>query len=180
MSSRHFSAVLVQTIKAMTVETIMSFMENYGSFIIFALIFVEYLCIPGFPGGICIPAAGTISKMGDLNFFSAYFFGLIAAILSQTVLYLICTFFHGTVDKVCHKYKFLEKAYNRADSFIVKHGTVGLFIARIVPFARAFVSFPAGLAKMNFGTYVLCSTVGTGIYMLIMMSLGYFFAELFI
>lgn len=155
-------------------------MEEYGSFIIFALIFVEYLCIPGFPGGVCIPAAGVISKMGDLNFFSAYAFGLIAAVMSQIVIYLICALFHNTVDKVCHKYKFLEKAYNRANSFIEKRGTVGLFIARMVPLARAFVSFPAGLAKMNFSQYLLCSTVGTGVYILVGMSLGYFATELFI
>ncbi len=155
-------------------------MEEYGSFIIFALIFVEYLCIPGFPGGLCIPAAGVISKIGDLNFFGAYLFGLVAAMMSQTFIYLLCTLFHSTVDRVCHKYKFLEKAYNRADSFISKHGTVGLFLARLVPLARAFVSFPAGLAKMNFGSYFLCSLVGTGVYMLVMMSLGFFATELFV
>ncbi len=164
----------------MTIETIMSFMEDYGSFIIFALIFIEYLCIPGFPGGFSIPAAGVISRIGELNFFEAYFFGLIAAILSQTVLYFVCTLFHNTVDKVCHKYKFLEKAYIKADSFILQHGTSGLFLARLVPVARVFVSFPAGLAKMNLGSYLMCSTVGTGVYMLVMMSLGYFATELFI
>lgn len=158
----------------------MGFMETYGSFIIFALIFVEYLCIPGFPGGLCIPAAGVISKMGGLNFFSAYFFGLVAAMMSQIFIYLLCTLFHGTVDRVCHKYKILEKAYNGANSFIEDHGTAGLFLARVVPVARVFVSFPAGLAKMNFGSYLLCSFVGTGVYMLVMMSLGYFATELFV
>ena len=164
----------------MNIENIIDFMEDYGSFIIFALIFVEYLCIPGFPGGICIPAAGVISKMGDLHFFSTYIFGVIAAVLSQIIIYCICALFHNTVDRVCHKYKFLEKAYVRADLFIKERGTVGLFLARIVPLARAFVSFPAGLAKMNFGSYLLCSFVGTGLYVLVGMSLGYFATELFI
>lgn len=163
----------------MTIETIIGFMEDYGSFIIFALIFVEYLCIPGFPGGICIPAAGVISKIGNLEFFSTFAFGLVAASLSQILIYLICTIFHGPVDRFCHKYKFLEKAYNRAEAFIGKWGVVGLFIARVVPLARAFVSFPSGLAKVPFSKYVLCSVVGTGIYMLVGMSLGYFATELF-
>ncbi len=155
-------------------------MEDYGSFIIFALIFIEYLCIPGFPGGICIPAAGTISKMGNLNFFRAYFFGVIAAVLSQIVIYCICALFQSFVYKVCHKYSFLEKAYNKADSLIEKYGTSGVFVARLIPFARAFVSFPAGIARMNFSKYLLCSAVGTGVYVLVMMSLGYFTTELFV
>ena len=129
----------------MTVETIINFMEEYGSFIIFVLIFVEYLCIPGFPGGVCIPAAGVISRMGNLEFFSTFAFGLVAATLSQIFIYGICVLFHGPVDRVCHKYKFLERAYVRAEKFIEKWGTVGLFIARVVPLARAFVSFPAGI-----------------------------------
>jgi len=164
----------------MTVETVLNFMEDYGSFIIFILIFVEYLCLPGFPGGIFIPAAGTISKMGNLNFFRAYFFGVLAAVLSQVVIYCICVIFHSFVYKICHKYSFLEKAYNRANSFIEKHGTAGVFLARIVPVARVFVSFPAGLMKMRFSQYLLCSVVGTGFYMLFMMALGYFATELFV
>lgn len=164
----------------MSIENVMNFMEEYGSFIIFALIFTEYLCIPGFPGGICIPAAGVISKMGNLNFFRAYFFGVIAAVLSQITIYGICVLFHGVVDKVCHKYGFLGKAYNHANAFIERRGTVGLFIARVIPFARAFVSLPAGLSRMKFAQYLFSSFVGTGLYMLVMMSLGYFATELFV
>lgn len=159
---------------------IIGFMEDYGSFVIFALIFVEYLCIPGFPGGICIPASGVISKMGDLNFFSTYFFGVLAALLSQIIIYWICICFHGLVYNICNKYTFLKKAYNRANSFVEKRGAAGLFLARMVPFARAFVSYPAGLAKMKFSRYVLSSFVGTGIYVLVGMALGYFATELFV
>lgn len=176
----HFSAVCVYNVDIMTVETVMKFMEDYGSFIIFALIFIEYLCIPGFPGGICIPAAGTISKMGNLDFFRAYFFGVIAAVLSQIVIYCISAVAHGLIYNVCQKYSLLKKAYDRADSFIQKYGISGLFIARLIPVARTFVSFPAGIARVSFSKYLLCSAVGTGVYVLVMISLGYFAAELFV
>ena len=143
----------------MTIETVIKFMEDYGSFIIFALIFIEYLCIPGFPGGICIPAAGTISRMGSLDFFRAYFFGVIAAVLSQTIIYCISAVAHRLVYKVCQKYSFLKKAYDKADSFISKYGISGLLIARLIPFARAFISFPAGITKVEFSKYLFCSIV---------------------
>lgn len=164
----------------MTVETVMHFMEDYGSFFVFALIFIEYLCIPGFPGGICIPASGVICRLGRLNFFKTYLLGIVSALLAQVMVYGICLFFRIPVQDFCLRHKTLAKAYARANDFIEKRGELGLLIARMVPFARAYVSFPAGFIGMKFGPYVWNSAFGTSVYILVVMSMGYFSAELFV
>lgn len=154
-------------------------MEQYGTFIIFVLVFAEYLCIPGYPGGISVPAAGIIAKMGALPFLEIYLFSVASAMLSQCLIYFVCTLFCDPIKRICEKGRHLKKGYEKAQVFIDKWGAVGVLIARLIPVARAFVSYPAGLAKMKFRQYFLYSLIGTSAYILICMALGYFAAGLF-
>ena len=47
-----------------------------------------------------------------------------------------------------------------ADAFFAKHGAATAFFGRLLPIVRTFISFPAGVARMPLGTFIVYSTAG--------------------
>jgi membrane protein DedA with SNARE-associated domain len=49
----------------------------------------------------------------------------------------------------------------RADSFFQRYGEVTVLFGRMIPLVRAFVSLPAGIARMPLGRFTVFSLIGT-------------------
>lgn len=47
-----------------------------------------------------------------------------------------------------------------ADHFFQKYGPATAFFSRLLPVVRTFISFPAGVARMPLGTFIVYSTLG--------------------
>ncbi|HJP87434.1 MAG TPA: DedA family protein [Candidatus Limnocylindrales bacterium] len=47
-----------------------------------------------------------------------------------------------------------------ADRFFQKYGPATAFFSRLMPIVRTFISFPAGVARMPIGKFILYSTLG--------------------
>jgi membrane protein DedA with SNARE-associated domain len=47
-----------------------------------------------------------------------------------------------------------------AERFFERHGAATVFIGRLLPIVRTFVSFPAGVARMPLGRFIVYSTAG--------------------
>ena len=52
----------------MTIQTLTQFFLQYGAFFIFAIVFLEYLNLPGFPAGLIMPLAGIWAAKGEISF----------------------------------------------------------------------------------------------------------------
>jgi membrane protein DedA with SNARE-associated domain len=59
-----------------------------------------------------------------------------------------------------------------ADSFFARHGGATVFVGRLLPIVRTFISFPAGVARMPIGRFVLYSTAGAFIWSLLLVYAG--------
>ncbi len=49
----------------------------------------------------------------------------------------------------------------RADRWFQRHGEAAVLFGRLIPFIRAFVSLPAGVARMPLGRFTVFSLIGT-------------------
>src|SRR3954470_6391571 len=49
---------------------------------------------------------------------------------------------------------------DRAQGWFERHGQGAVFFARLIPLVRAFISLPAGVARMNLGAFTLYTTLG--------------------
>lgn len=47
-----------------------------------------------------------------------------------------------------------------ADAFFRRHGAATVFVGRLLPIVRTFISFPAGVTRMPIGRFVVYSTAG--------------------
>jgi membrane protein DedA with SNARE-associated domain len=76
------------------------------------------------------------------------------------------------------KYFFLsERKLKRVEAFFRKFGNISIFIARLIPVVRHFISIPAGFAKMNFWQFSLYTILGSALWMIILTAVGYFIGQ---
>jgi membrane protein DedA with SNARE-associated domain len=106
-----------------------------------------------------------------------FWFVVIAATIGNTVGSLI-----GYAIGAWGGRPFLEK-YGRyllirhheielADHFFQKYGSATAFFSRLLPIVRTFISFPAGVARMNLGKFILYSTAGAFLWSIILVQAG--------
>jgi membrane protein DedA with SNARE-associated domain len=59
-----------------------------------------------------------------------------------------------------------------ADSFFARHGGATVFIGRLLPIVRTFISFPAGVARMSVGRFIVYSAAGAFLWSLLLVYAG--------
>ena len=59
-----------------------------------------------------------------------------------------------------------------ADHFFARHGGATVFIGRLLPIVRTFISFPAGVARMRLSTFIIYSTAGAFIWSCLLVYAG--------
>lgn len=59
-----------------------------------------------------------------------------------------------------------------ADRFFARHGAATVFIGRLLPVVRTFISFPAGVARMPLGRFIVYSTAGAFIWSCLLVYAG--------
>jgi membrane protein DedA with SNARE-associated domain len=59
-----------------------------------------------------------------------------------------------------------------ADRFFAQHGGAMVFIGRLLPVVRTFISFPAGVARMPLGRFIAYSTAGAFLWSMLLVYAG--------
>ena len=150
------------------VETI----GEWGYIGIFLLMFLESSFFP-FPSEVVMVPAGYLAYKGDMNLFLIIISGLIGSISGAWFNYFLASKFGR---------KFLEKfikkeKLDKLDKFFATHGHISTFSGRLIPGVRQYISFPAGLAKMNGFIFSFFTGLGSLIWILVLVGLGYFIGE---
>ncbi len=67
-----------------------------------------------------------------------------------------------------------QKGVQKAENYFVKNGKSSTLIGRLIPGIRQLISIPAGLARMNLRDFALYTFIGSTIWNIILMLLGYY------
>jgi membrane-associated protein len=166
-------------------EHLRDFIIQYGAFtyaILFAVIFCEtgLVVTPFLPGDSLLFAAGALSASldtgGVLNPFALFVILSIAAILGDTVNYMIGHFIGAKLLE--RNIPFLKKEYiDRTYEFYEKYGGKTIILARFVPIVRTFAPFVAGVGNMNYRRFITFNVVGGLVWVAIFVFLGYLFGN---
>ncbi|RJQ35768.1 DedA family protein [Candidatus Microgenomates bacterium] len=148
--------------------------------VLFTIIFAEtgLVVTPFLPGDSLLFAVGALAGSGFLNILIAYPAMIFAAILGDTVNYLIG---HHIGHRVFSKEnsRIFNKAYlEKTREFYEKHGGKTIILARFLPIIRTFAPFVAGVGKMNYNTFIFYNVIGSFIWVTSLMFAGYFFGGL--
>jgi membrane protein DedA with SNARE-associated domain len=61
----------------------------------------------------------------------------------------------------------------RADAWFARYGEAAVLFGRVVPFIRAFVSLPAGIARMGVARFTVLTTIGSAVWVVALAFAGY-------
>ena len=81
------------------------------------------------------------------------------------------------IDKLAKLFRIDPEHINKAEKQFQQWGTGVVFFGRMVPGVRTLISFPAGLAKMPFHTFVLVTFSGAYIWCTLLLGAGFFLGK---
>lgn len=150
---------------------------NYGTILL--LMLIESTVIP-FPSEVVVAPAAYHAAAGYQNVFLVVLFATIGADLGATINYafayylgrpLVYRFVRSKWGKLC---LLNEEKVMRSEKYFDDHGVVATLTGRLLPVIRQLISVPAGLAKMNFGKFIIYTTIGAGVWNTILAALGWY------
>jgi membrane protein DedA with SNARE-associated domain len=152
-------------------------MESGGYAGIFLLMILESV-FPPIPSELVIPLAGFAAARGDLNII-----GVIVATTLGGLVGCIPWYLLGRMYGI-RRLKRLSEKYGRvvtlnsddvehAQAWFNRHGHLAVFFGRLMPTVRSLISVPAGIARMPFAPFMFYSFLGTSIWTMLLLFLGY-------
>jgi membrane protein DedA with SNARE-associated domain len=134
---------------------------------IFALMAIGSACIP-IPSevvmlfaGFAVADPGQSASQHHLTLLGVILAGLLGTMVGSWVAYAVGR--GGRLELMERhgaKFHMGPNQIERADRWFDRHGEVTVLFGRMVPLVRAFVSLPAGVAKMPLGRFTLFSLIG--------------------
>ena len=156
------------------VTFIVNTVSDWGYFGIFAMMFLESSFFP-FPSEVAMIPAGYLAAEGKMNLFAAIFIGTAGSLTGALFNYYLAVHFGRNFLVKYGKYFFItEETIDKVEKFFKVHGHISTFSGRLIPAVRQYISFPAGLARMNLKEFAFYTTLGAGIWTTILALIGYF------
>ncbi|MDY4145416.1 MAG: DedA family protein [Bacilli bacterium] len=151
-------------------EKIFNLIDEYGVYIIFLAIFLEYACFP-LPSEVILPLAGAIGYNANISPVLMIALSSIAGLLGALLCYYL-----GVLGSLPF-FKPESKEENDSISFYEKYGNWAILFGRLIPLCRTYISFVAGVKKHKVWKYILFSSIGIIIWNSILITLGYVFYD---
>jgi membrane protein DedA with SNARE-associated domain len=156
-----------------TMDILINFIEQVGYFGIFIGMFLESTMLP-IPSEIIMIPAGMAAAYGNMNLGLVIFIGVLGNVLGAIFSYYLAMFLGRPILLKIGRYFFIKpETIIKIEKFFKSHGNISVFIGRLIPGVRHFISLPAGVAKMNFKTFCFYTTLGSAIWTSVLTFLGF-------
>ena len=144
---------------------------------IFFMMFLESSFFP-FPSEVVMIPAGYLAYKGEMNIYLAILAGVSGSLFGALFNYFLAVKFGRVLLIKYGKYVFVkEETILKMENFFEKHGSISTFSGRLIPAVRQYISFPAGLAKMNLTLFCIYTSLGAAIWVVILTLMGYYIGD---
>jgi membrane protein DedA with SNARE-associated domain len=156
---------------AVFTETLQRLIAENGYLAVFLLMLLGSMCIPipsevvmAFAGALCAPdfaasVLGTPDAALSLGWVAVW--GIAGSLIGSWLAYALGAWGGRPAIDRWGRYLLLRPhEVDRAHDWFERKGEVVVFLGRLVPLIRAFVSLPAGVARMNLRRFTLFTLLG--------------------
>jgi membrane protein DedA with SNARE-associated domain len=156
---------------------IVSIVGSLGYPGIFLLMMLESSFVP-FPSEVIMIPAGYLASKGEMHILIAVLCGLFGSLVGALINYYLAVWLGRPLLLQYGKYVMFKDIHlQKMEIFFPRHGHISTFTGRLIPMIRQYISIPAGLARMNIPMFCFYTSLGAGIWVIILTLLGYFIGE---
>ncbi len=159
---------------------LMELIRTVGLLGLFAIVFAETGLFLGFffPGDSLLFVAGLLAAQGLFPVSVLILILLIAAITGNIAGYWFGKKVGPKLFEREDSLLFRKAHVRRAQSFYEKHGAKTIMLARFIPIVRTFGPIVAGIAEMNYRSFMFYNAVGAVLWTVGLTVSGYLFGNL--
>jgi membrane protein DedA with SNARE-associated domain len=154
------------------------YMEHITYLTVTLLMAVESSFIP-FPSEVVVPAAAFKAAQGTMNIFGVFGAATLGALIGALFNYFLAITLGRKIiykladTRIARMMLVTPEGIQKAETFFNKYGRSSTFIGRLIPAIRQLISIPAGLARMNMKQFLIFTTIGSCLWNLILVIMGY-------
>lgn len=151
---------LVEALLTELSRFIVATISRFGYTGIVVTMAIESACIP-LPSEIIMPFSGYLAAAGQFSMWGVTLAGAVGNVLGSLVAYYAGVWGGRPFVERYGRYVLISpRDLDTADQWFSKYGEAAVFISRMLPVVRTFISLPAGIARMNLPRFILFSFVG--------------------
>jgi len=176
----------LEALEQQLVAFLMNLFQTINWFGVVVIMTLESANIP-IPSEVTMPLAGwmLVRGIGEVAQVPAWqalwqggLFGAIGCTLGSVISYALGAWGGRPLVKRYGKYILVgEEDLEKADRWFARWGDWAAFISRLLPIVRTFISFPAGVVRMNFVRFTAFSFIGSFIWCALLAWGGYLFGQ---
>ncbi|MBQ6187071.1 MAG: DedA family protein [Prevotella sp.] len=148
---------------------------SYG--VIFFLMLLESTVVP-VPSELVVAPAAYHAASGELNIWLVILYATLGADCGATINYIAGRYLGRPVmyrfaeSKWGHMCLLDKQKLEKSEQYFTQHGAIATITGRLLIGIRHLISIPAGMAKMNYLKFLLYTTIGAGLWNIILAVLG--------
>jgi membrane protein DedA with SNARE-associated domain len=140
---------------------VISVIEQFGYAGVFVAMGLESACIP-LPSEVIMPFAGFVVWKGELTLIGVALVGTSGCLAGSLVAYSVGAYGGLPLLERYGKYVLIRKSeLDRAHTWFERFGEIAVFVGRVLPIVRTFISLPAGVARMDVKKFSLYTVLGS-------------------
>jgi membrane protein DedA with SNARE-associated domain len=147
-------------------DLITNLIGDYGYLAVFFLMVLESACVP-VPSEVTMLFGGALASAAfagegqELNFVAVGLLGTAGNLVGSWLAYWAGSAGgRPLVDRFGRYLLVLPHEVDRAHVWFERRGELAVFVSRLLPVIRTFISLPAGVARMPFGRFTLYTVLG--------------------
>src|ERR1041385_628807 len=154
------------------------FLANYGLPLVFGAVFIEQIGIP-LPAIPWLLAVGALSAVGDFSPIAAIALVVLACILPDAIWFYLGRYRGNRVlGFLCRVSLEPDSCVRRTSNMFTRYGLRSLVVAKFLPGFLSTVAPPlAGMSKMSFARFLFFDGLGSLLYAVCFVFLGYAFTN---
>ncbi len=125
------------------------------------LMAIESCCVP-LPSEMIMPFAGWLVATGRFTLWGIALAGAIGCVVGSIPAYYAGMYGGRALVQRYGKYFLMSTEHlDCAERFFARRGDITVLVARLLPMVRTFIAFPAGVARMPMGKFIVYTFVGS-------------------
>ncbi|HEV8596369.1 MAG TPA: DedA family protein [Candidatus Dormibacteraeota bacterium] len=143
-------------------DALSNIVATYGLVAVFVLMVAESCGIP-FPSEVVMPTGGLLAATGHIQegLVAVIVAGALANLVGSLIAYGVAARFGEPLLLGPGRYVGIRRHHlELADGWFTRWGLLAVFIGRVLPVIRTYISFPAGLARIDVPKFSVLTFIG--------------------